>query len=101
MTAQPEVGDRLGRLIEEEQKMTSELREVEALLNVGGISLMKKQGSSSKASVRKSGKMRSPAPVPYGTSGLTHTLPPANPEPAQRAPVQKIQSRKESSKAPS
>lgn len=78
MTAQPEVGDRLGRLIEEESKMKNELTEVEALLNVGGISLMKKQGTSSKVSVRKSAKMRSPAPVPYGTSGLSHTLPPAN-----------------------
>lgn len=100
MTAQPEVGDRLGRLIEEEQKMSTELREVEAMLNIGGISLMKKQGTSSKASVRKSAKMRSPAPVPYGTSGLSHTLPHAE-APQRSQPAPKIQSRKESSKAPS
>lgn len=47
-TARPEMGDRLGRLLDGEKKAKTELEEIEALLKMGGVSLIaQKLGKSS------------------------------------------------------
>ena len=50
--------------------MTSELKEVEALLNLGGISLMK--GVEPRAK-RAASMTHHPAAVPFSTSGIGHS----------------------------